>query len=227
MPRVSRGAAPVIASPAMRVATLLAVTMVVLCTAELVAQPNAAHPPPESSSDPAPLFTVGTTEWMVVAGPAWGVSLFHSVGGYDYLLQTVSWGRILTAPKGPAALRGRFQWAFELVPIYAQYAPAHTYGVGFTPIVWRWNFEPRGRVWTFAEIAGGALWTRDPVPARTTTANFTAHGTYGVRYFFRPGQALIASYGLHHISNGNRLERNPGINAHTIQFGWTRMRPRS
>ena len=34
---------------------------------------------------------------------------------------------------------------------------------------------------------------------------------------------LIASYRLHHISNGNRLRRNPGVNAHMLTLGWTRL----
>jgi hypothetical protein len=210
----------------MRVATLLTLPLVLLFTSSALAQQPAAAPPPEAPSDVAALFQIGTSEWMVTAGPAWGIALFHSVAGHNYLLTSVSWGRILTEPKGPAAIRGRFQWAFEVVPIYGQYAPATTYGFGFTPIVWRWNFEPRGRLSTYAELAGGALWTSDPVPVRTTTSNFTAHLGYGIRYFIRPRQALTGSYRFHHISNGNRLERNPGVNAHALQFGWTLLRPR-
>jgi hypothetical protein len=62
------------------------------------------------------------------------------------------------------------------------------------------------------------------VPARTTTANFTAHVAYGLRYFVRPHLAFVAGYRLHHISNGNRLERNPGINAHVLQAGVSLLR---
>ena len=69
------------------------------------------------------------------------------------------------------------------------------------------------------------LWTKDPVPARTTTTNFTAHAGAGLRIFIRPHDAFIISYRLHHISNGNRLERNPGVNAHVLQFGWSYLRP--
>jgi hypothetical protein len=211
----------------MRIATLLALPVVLLFTSFAFAQPPAAEPPlPEVPSDVASLLQVATTEWMITTGPAWGVALFHSIPGHNYLLASASWGRILTAPKGPGALRGSFQWAFEVVPIYGQYAPDDNYGIGLTPIVWRWNFAPRGRISTYAELAGGTLFTRDPVPRDTTTANFTAHLGYGIRYFLRPRQALAASYRFHHISNGNRLERNPGVNAHVFQFGWTLMRPR-
>jgi hypothetical protein len=166
----------------------------------------------------------GATEWAISAGPAFGVVVFHSEDGYRYTLQTVSWGRVLTAAHGPGALRGRFEMAFEIVPIYGQHDPTSTYGFGVSPLVWRWNFEPRGKLAPFAELAGGGLWTRDAVPARTTTANFTAHAGYGLRFFFRPGRTLNVSYRFHHISNGNRFERNPGVNAHVLLVGLSLIR---
>jgi len=210
----------------MRVATLLTLPLVFLFASFAFGQPPAAEPAADAPSDVASLFQFGSTEWMITVGPAWGIGLFHSIPGHNYLLTSASWGRILTEPKGPDVMRGRFQWAFEVVPIYAQYAPDNTYGVGFTPIVWRWNLEPRGRVSSYVELAGGTLFTRDSVPRGTTSANFTAHLGYGIRYFLRARQAVVASYRFHHISNGNRLEQNPGVNAHVFQFGWTLMRPR-
>jgi hypothetical protein len=101
----------------------------------------------------------------------------------------------------------------------------NTIGFGVSPLVWRWNFQPRGKLAPFAELAGGALWTRDPVPENTTTANFTAHVGYGVRYFVWPQTAIVVGYRFHHISNGNRLDENPGINAHVLQFGVSFARP--
>lgn len=181
---------------------------------------------PPQPVDGEPLLDVNTSEWMVSGGPAFGIVVFHSARGHRYMLQTVSWGRVLTEPLLQGPLRGRFEWAFEAAPIYGQYAPTNTYGFGFMPLVWRWNFEPRERFAPFAELAGGALWTRDPVPAGTTTANFSAHAAYGVRYFIRPQQALVASYRFHHISNGNRLDSNPGVNAHVLMFGFSYLRPR-
>ena len=164
-------------------------------------------------------LAVGKSEWMATAGPALGVGVFHSAGGHRYFLQSLSWGRVLSQPRGPGILKGRFQWSFEFVPVYGQYHPESTYGFGVTPLLWRWNFEPHGRLAPFAELAGGALWTRDPVPARTSTANFTAHVAYGLRYVVRPNVSFVAGYRFHHISNGNRLERNPGVNAHVLQLG--------
>jgi len=189
-------------------------------------QPSPQDTAPSAESALDLLFSVGSSEWMITVGPGFGDSLFHSVPGHRYLVPSVSWGRVLTRPVGPGALRGRFEWAFEVVPLFTQFNPRDTLGVGVTPLVWRWNFEPRGNLAPFAELAGGALWTRDPIPSETTTANFTAHAAYGVRYFLGSQHAVVASYRFHHISNGNRLERNPGVNAHVLQVGFSLMRPR-
>ena len=200
----------------MRLAAALSVLLCLGVTASTEAQELA----------PTPILDVGSTEWMVTGGPALGVVVFHSAEGHKYFLQSLSWGRILSGPRGPGVLRGRFEWSVEFIPVFGQYEPENTYGVGVTPLLWRWNFEPRGQVVQFAELAGGALWTRDPVPEETTTANFTAHVSYGVRYFFGPHTAAVAAYRFHHISNGNRLERNPGVNAHVLLVGVSLVRPR-
>jgi hypothetical protein len=171
------------------------------------------------------LHANGASEWMITAGNAWGDVLFHSAGGHDYALQTVSWGRVLTEMHGPGFLRGRFEWAVEAMPIFGQYRPDRVFGVGASPLVWRWNLAPRGRYAVYGELAGGALWTSSPVPRQTTSANFTAHAGIGLRIFMRHDSALVVTYRLHHISNGNRLERNPGVNAHALQMGWNLVRP--
>jgi hypothetical protein len=172
------------------------------------------------------VLSSGTTEWTIGGGPAFGMQLFHSVGGHRYFLQTLSWGRVLTDAHGPGWLRGRFEIAFEVAPVYAQYDPVGTYGFGVTPLVWRWNFEPRGRLVSFVEVAGGGLWTGEDVPERTTTSNFTAHGSYGIRYFISPSRTINVAYRFHHISNGNRFERNPGVNAHVVMLGMSIIQPR-
>lgn len=209
--------------------SLAVLLVILLLVTPTVAAQQAA--PPEGSEqagtpgDVDPLFAPGSSEWMLAIGPSRAVQIFHSSAGHNYVLPTLSWGRILTRPRGPGALRGRFQWSFELVPLYRQYEPVTTYGLGFTPLHWRWNFVPHGRLAPFAELAGGVLWTRDPVPVGTTTSNFTAHAGAGLRYFVRPPHALVFAYRFHHISNGNRLDRNPGVNAHVVMVGWSLMRP--
>lgn len=161
-------------------------------------------------------------EIVIGAGAARSVKLFGSAANRRYAVQTVSWGRELTRAVGPGVLRGRFVWAAEAMPIFAQTAPAGMYGFGIAPVVWRWNFEPRPRWSAFGEMSMGGLWTTDPIPENTSRANFTAHWGGGVRLFESTGRSLVLGYRFQHISNGNNLGKNPGVNSHVLLAGWSR-----
>lgn len=189
--------------------------------------PAQATPVPPSSFAASDLLGVGTTEWMATVGTAYGVVVFHSAGGHQYVVQTLSWGRVLSGPKFPGALRGRFEWAIELMPVYGQYLPDRVYGFGVSPLSWRWNFEPRGRYAPFVQLSGGLMKSTGPVPPGTTSANFTAHAGGGVRVLVAKQQSLVLAYRFDHISNGNRLDRNPGVNAHAFHLGWSLLKPRN
>ena len=160
-------------------------------------------------------------EWQIGAGVATSVNLFQSTSGRAYAVQTIGWGRELTRPMGPGWTRGRFVWAFEAMPIFAQFEPSAIYGVGFAPIVWRWNFVPAPRWSAFAELSMGGLWTSDPMPEESGTVNFTAHWGGGVRLMPRGAHALVIGYRFQHFSNGNQLGSNPGVNSHVLLVGWS------
>ncbi len=211
----------------MRRRTGFATTVLLVCASAAFAQPP-LNPPSSSPAAEGPTaieastsVEAGTTEWQVTGGPAFSWVLFHSERDHRYVMSTVSWSKILTRPRGSGVLRGQFAWAFEAVPLYGQLAPDDIYGLGITPMVARWNFEPQGKYAPFLEVGGGALWTQNAVPVLTTSSNFTAHGSAAVRIFVRPRQAVVVGYRFHHISNGNRLKRNPGINAHVLEIGWS------
>jgi hypothetical protein len=161
------------------------------------------------------------TEWMLAIGAAHSVNLLQSTAGRSYAVQTIGWGRELSRPWGPGALRGRFTWAVEAMPIFAQFSPSAIYGVGFAPVVWRWNFTPRTRFSIFAELSMGGLWTTDPIPEKTGSANFTAHWGGGARLWPRGGNAFLLAYRFQHFSNGNQLGSNPGVNSHVVLVGWS------
>jgi hypothetical protein len=165
----------------------------------------------------------GATELVVGAGAAWSVRLFESAGNRRYAVQTVSWGRELTRSLGPGLLRGRFAWAAEATPVFAQTAPSRLYGFGLAPVVWRWNLDPRPRWSAFGELSMGGLWTSDPIPEKTTHVNFTAHWGGGVRLNPAGRHRLLLGYRFQHISNGNQLRSNPGVNAHVVLVGLSRM----
>jgi hypothetical protein len=160
-----------------------------------------------------------SSEWMIGAGAAWSIPLFDSAGGRGYVVQSVSWGRELTFGGGPGLLRGRFVWALEVTPLYAQWSPSSAYGAGISPLFWRWNFEPRGRWGPFAELSMGGLWTSAPVPEGTSKANFMAHAGFGTRVRASPRLGLVVAFRFQHISNGNQVVENPGVNAPMVWGG--------
>ena len=167
-----------------------------------------------------------SSEWVIGAGAAWGIRIFHSTGDRRYAVQTVSWGRELTGDIGPGFVRGRFAWAIEAIPVFAQTHPTDVYGAGIAPVLWRWNFVPQPRWSAFGELSMGGLWSSAPVPEATRRANFTAHWGGGVRFHTSPGRSLVLAYRLQHISNGNQLLTNPGVNSHVVLVGWSTRRAR-
>src|SRR5688500_9403641 len=82
--------------------------------------------------------TGAPSEWIVAIGAAKSVNLFQSTAGRSYAVQTFGWGRELTGDWGPGSLRGRFTWAVEAMPVFAQFSPSAIYGFGLAPVVWRW-----------------------------------------------------------------------------------------
>jgi hypothetical protein len=164
------------------------------------------------------------SEWTVSAGTGWGVPVFGYGSNNGFVFQALSWGRVLTPPHGRGLLRGRFTWAIEVVPVFFQHNPERAYGFGFSPLVWRWSLEPPRRYAPFVELGGGGLWTTEDVPGDTTGANYTAHVMAGIRLRNRSGRGALLGYRFTHISNGNRVDPNPGINAHVIVVGWTLVR---
>ena len=179
-----------------------------------------SKPPCQSAqADAPPTDERRRDEWQLGAGFAGSIDLLQSGGGRHYVPVTVSWARGLTSDGGPGFLRGRLSWGVEVMPLYLQTAPTSTTGVGISPLVWRWHFVPRRAAEPFAELAFGGLFTGDPVPEGTQTANFIAHGGFGLRWRPSHGVALVTAYRFQHISNGNQLATNPGVNAHVVWLG--------
>jgi hypothetical protein len=97
-------------------------------------------------------------------------------------------GKVLTHPALPGILRGQFEYAGELFPLWQSYTPAPhltpvsyevdgqtntalvpfgggTFtGVSITPIILRWNLATTGRFAPFAQGAGGLIWTNHKYP---------------------------------------------------------------
>jgi hypothetical protein len=129
------------------------------------------------------------------------------------------YGWIITAPRAPGLLRGRFEYAVDAVPIFVVFQPTNTaYGAAINPFALIWNFDTRGRVVPYIDLGGGVLFTNTQVPPRTTRLNFTTSGAVGLHFLARK-VTWTADVRFMHISNANLVKPNPGINTVQLRLG--------
>lgn len=126
------------------------------------------------------------------------------------------YGWVLTDPIGPGPLRGRFEYAVDVVPIFLLTQRTNTaYGIGLNPFALKWNFGDSKKVVPYFDLGGGVLFTNTDVPEGTNRVNFTTSGALGL-HFLRSKFNWSAEVRFMHISNAGLATPNPGIN--TIQF---------
>ena len=129
------------------------------------------------------------------------------------------YGWILTGPHLPSFLRGRFEYALDAVPIFLAFQPTDTaYGVGFDPLVLKWNFQRHGHLSPYLELTGGTLFTNHNVPTGTNTVNFTDQAALGVHILGRKRNVSLELRYMH-ISNAGLATPNPGVNTVQVRLG--------
>jgi len=75
------------------------------------------------------------------------------------------YGWILTVPHGPGFLRGQFEYAVDVVPLFmVVQRNGNAYGFGLNPFALKWNFTKPRRVVPYFELGGGTLFTNTDVP---------------------------------------------------------------
>jgi lipid A 3-O-deacylase len=136
-------------------------------------------------------------------------------------------GWVLSEPHLPGILRGRFEYTVDVVPVFVVFQPANTaYGLSFSPLGLKWNFERHGRFSPFLELGGGVLFTNHNVPSFTNNVNFTSSAALGTHIL---GDKYNWSLELRylHISNAGLATPNPGLNTVEVRLGVGRFfRPR-
>ena len=165
---------------------------------------------------------------------------------YGFFSAGVHGGKVLTHPALPGFLRGQFEYAGEIFPLWQSYTPAPhlepiypgssvlepfgggTFtGISITPIILRWDFAAHGRLVPWAQGAGGLLWTNHKyppdylvpkgTPGGTSVWNFTPQFGVGFNYFVKPKRSISFAANAVHISSASLGDRNPGVNA-SVQF---------
>lgn len=135
------------------------------------------------------------------------------------------YGWILTDPAGPGFLRGRFEYAVDIVPIFMVFQrTGATYGGGVNPFALKWNFVPRHHhIAPYVDIGGGTLFTNERTPPGTSRINFTTSGALGA-YFLRHKYSWSLEARFMHISNAGMTTPNPGINTMQVRIGFAKFR---
>lgn len=129
------------------------------------------------------------------------------------------YGWILTDAHGPSFLRGRFEYAVDVVPLLIVAQSTNTaYGVGVNPFALKWNFASHGSTAPYVDIGGGTLFTNVKVPEGTSHVNFTTSGALGL-HFLRSKYNWSAEVRFMHISNAGISRPNPGINTIQVRLG--------
>lgn len=135
------------------------------------------------------------------------------------------YGWVLTDPAGPRFLRGRFEYAVDVVPIFwVIQRTGVAYGFGLNPFELKWNFETHHKAAPYLSLSGGTLFTNNQVPPGTSRVNFTSSGGLGI-YILRGKYNWSTEVLFMHISNAGLSAPNPGINTVQVRIGLGRFRP--
>jgi hypothetical protein len=166
----------------------------------------------------------GATEIAAWAGG--GTGLGHSTS-FQFANAGVRLGKVLTDAHGSGWLRGNFEYAIDLAPLYLVFqdqpivranGTAATqrqtvYGGAISPLILKWNFTSGKRFAPFAAAEGTAIFTTRNVPSGdTSTVNFGSGIASGVQFLQDARHAISFSGHLLHISNASIGNHNPSVN---------------
>lgn len=98
-----------------------------------------------------------------------------------------------------------------------------TYGIGFAPVGFEFNFRRRQRVQPVLDINAGLLrFSREVPVAGSASINFTFSWGAGLQVFTSPSKSVTVGYRFHHISNANSgTPFNPGIDSNFLYLGYS------
>ena len=162
----------------------------------------------------------GAREWQLWTGG--GYSLRSRTPGTSVWNVGGRYGWILSDPAGCGPLRGRFEYAVDLVPVFWVFQPTGTaYGLGLNPVALQWNFETHGRIVPYIEGGGGTLFTNQKVPRGTSRVNFTTTAAIGA-HFLRSKYHWNVELRFLHISNAGLTTPNSGVDTVQVRIGWGR-----
>jgi lipid A 3-O-deacylase len=196
--------------------TAIAVMVMLLCALAARAQDRPADSLARGAWEFAPLVGGGSG-----LGKSSGTQFFYAGGRV---------GHVFTSEHLPGLLRGNFEWAADLMPVYLFVTSSNgtVYGGSFKPVIWQWNFT-RGRKFApYVAAAGGIVFTTSNIPpGDTSQVNFTPQFVAGTRIFTSHHHAVFFEGSLAHLSSASLGPHNPGYNAtllFTVGYSWFKPR---
>lgn len=175
---------------------------------------------------PSDSLTRGTVELAPFIG---GGSGLGKSSGTQFFYLGGRGGLVLTGEHLPGFLRGNFEWAVDVMPVYTVFTTnGAVYGASIKPVIWQWNFTSGQKFAPYVAAAGGIVFTtRNVPPGDTSQVNFTPQFVAGTRIFTKPRRAFFVEGSLGHLSNASLGAHNPGYNVtlvFTVGYSWFRSR---
>lgn len=171
------------------------------------------------ASDSAEVYQKGN--WGIAFYGAGGKGVNGSTASTEVAWTGVHYKRILSDVKGNGFWRGTFEYGAEFQPLFLIFQEQTVYGVHFSPLLMRWNFQKSGsHLVPFMELGGGMLFTQDQVPQRSSRFNFTPQAGFGLSFFNAVGSGVTFELKYMHISNAGIKKPNPGINSIQMLAGY-------
>jgi hypothetical protein len=94
-----------------------------------------------------------------------------------------------------------------------------TFGQGFAPVGFKWNFRPRHRLQPVFTTLLGYMFSTQPIPVTNAGSwNFTIEVGAGFELYRSANRSIRAEYRYHHISNDYTADANPGIDSGLFQL---------
>jgi hypothetical protein len=177
---------------------------------------------PAFAQDLPPVSHKGTLDLSVWAAAETGEEITNSFSEAQIWSAGAFVGWVITGERGNRWRRGNLEYAFDLMPVFETYGNQRTHGVGFDPVILRWNSALRmPRISPYIELAGGAVITPSNLPpGNTSSFNFMAKGGGGIYIRTRKRQSFDVGFRWSHISNANLGIQNPEFNGVQLSLAY-------
>jgi hypothetical protein len=164
----------------------------------------------------------GTWDFSVWAAGETGEENTNSLAEAQIFSAGVFVGWVITGERGAGWRRGNLEYAFDFMPVFETFGNQRTHGVGFDPVILRWNSALHtARVSPYVELAGGGVITASNLPpGNTSSFNFTPRGGGGIYIPTGRRQSFDIGFRWSHISNANLGVQNPEFNGVQLSFAY-------